>query len=157
MNRRDILCSLSIPVATSVGGCLDIGPVFGGGVTLGAVLLENHDPHHEHRFDVRIKRDGETVHSGSYVVRSRPEEYIRTRFVDCSWEDGQGNFSIAARIDGSKWEKYDIQQGIEDDVSCAVGSVQRRVDIETPEFDAFDSCDDVTGDGPRGAPCDHSQ
>ncbi|WP_277543806.1 hypothetical protein [Haloarcula laminariae] len=123
MNRRGLLCSFSIPAATSVGGCLGLDSVFNGSVTLGAVLLENRDPDSSHRFDVRVKRGGKTVHTGSYTVQSRPDEFIRTRFVDCTWREVDGNYSIVARVDDGTWGEYSILDGVDNKTDCAVGLV----------------------------------
>ena len=160
MRRRDFLGSLSIPLVTGIGGCLDSNPVFSEAITLGAVLLENHDPNASHQFDVRVKRDGRTVHDGSYRIKPRPPERIPTEFVDCTWEDERGEYSIAARIDGGRWGEYDVHDGAESESDCVVSSVQRIRWMEgnaRPNFETFAICNQLDAGETHGAPCPRYQ
>lgn len=120
MRRRALLAAVGLSTAVSTGGCLDT--VFGNdGIHLARFSATNHtaDPV---EFDLRVDRDGETVHRSSHRVRGMGDGRIHGAVADCDWASTAGEYEVFARADGSDWTSKpleDVGDGWRDSVDCA--------------------------------------
>lgn len=74
------------------------------------------------RIDVRVERDGETVHEATYELEPRRDRVLGGATIDCSWGDTRGDYTLFAREDGGEWVSASLSEatgGFLETVDCA--------------------------------------
>lgn len=126
MRRRALLATLGSSMAVSTAGCLDtIADSFDEPIRLARLAALNFDSR-AHQFDLRVDRDGETVHRSSHQIRGKDDEQLYGEEADCTWGSTPGTYEIAARVDGGEWTVRplaDVVDGWRDTVECATAEV----------------------------------
>lgn len=129
MKRRALLASLGAATATTTAGCLSsIEDHLDTTVRLGWLGAHNFDTE-PHAFDLRVERNGETVHESSHEVEEREDPVVHGAVADCTWGDAPGDYTVRARVDGGEWaarELSEIDEAYEGDVDCVVSKVEYR-------------------------------
>ena len=69
MDRRDVLRAAGLTGLLGLSGCTGAVPLVGE-TTLGMFAVYNYHQESDHRFDVRIERDGAVVHESSHWLRA---------------------------------------------------------------------------------------
>lgn len=120
MHRRSLLTAIGLSTAVSTAGCLDT--VFGNDpIHLARFAATNHTPDSV-QFDLRVDRDGETVHDSSHQIRGKDDGRIYGKIADCDWGTTAGEYEVFARVDDAEWASKplsDVRDGWRDTVECA--------------------------------------
>lgn len=130
MNRRTLLTTIGIPIPLATGGCLSFFEDTGEAakIQLGYLDVANFDTT-SHRFEVRVFKDGERVHSSSHEVQSRDGATVHGTAVDCTWDENPGEYAISARVDDEEWNELSLtpdNSPVTPDTECAVVGVLYR-------------------------------
>lgn len=122
MRRRALLSALGTAAAVSTAGCLDaVGARFDEPMQLARFTAFNDDTE-SHDFDLRVDRDGETVHRSSHRVRGKDDDRIYAEAADCGWGTAEGRYEVFARVDGGEWTGKpltDVTDDWRNTVDCA--------------------------------------
>lgn len=149
MKRREVLASLSATGAVTMAGCVDAVPFLGAGTKLGRLSVVNWDEDEDHTVDVRVKRDGEIVHTSTYTVGEMEGNTAQAAIADCTWDDAKGEYIVAARIAGnSDWRTFDLGETAEQSPDCVIAAVQygrlAGIDEENPlNIEVRARCDEI--------------
>jgi hypothetical protein len=122
MRRRALLSTVGSAAVLSTAGCLDaIGARLDEPMQLGRFTASNSDSD-PHTFDLRVNRDGETVHRSSHRIRGMDDGVIHGAATDCDWGTARGNYEVFARVDGGNWTRKpltDVTDDWRNTVDCA--------------------------------------
>jgi hypothetical protein len=146
VERRSCLASLAVLTASGLGGCLGDVDVLAAEPTtrLAWLAVSNEDPEREHRFDLRVERDGDVVHESSHVVERKPEDRIPGSVADCTWDDVAGRYVVSARLDGGEWVGRELTEGFDPVPDCVIADVVAGRPI-SPAVGVQAWCDQVDG------------
>ncbi len=123
MRRRPLLTAVGLSATAATAGCLNRG---NQQVQLARFSAENFDSE-IHQFDLRVDRDGETVHWSTHEIRGKGENRIYGAVADCDWETAPGTYEVFARVDAGEWTSKlltDVKEGWLDSVKCATAHVE---------------------------------
>lgn len=146
MRRREFLAVAGLSATVSTAGCLD--SVLGRERRLARVALSNADDD-SHRFDLRVARDGETVHESTHEVRGASDDRIFSAVPDCDWGTTPGDYEVFARVDGGEWLSKAVSAGSDewrDSVSCVSAQVRYG---DSLWIDFRDDCDELFAVSPE--------
>ena len=142
MERRAFLTAVGLSVTASVAGCLgQIPGVETERIQLARFSVSNMDTA-PHQFDLRVERNGETVHESTHDVDGRTPDRITGASAGCTWGTTPGAYDVFVRVDNGEWVSESLSEVKEnwwDDVSCA--SVRAYYETEVG-FVLFDNCED---------------
>ena len=124
MNRRALLGSLGISLASSLGGCLEAMSSPDTSTRLGYLGIENFDAEASHEFDVRVERDGTEIHASSHTVEATSGPTLGAAVVDCTWDPVAGEYVISARIDGGEWTEQPIWPLFDTTPECVTANIR---------------------------------
>lgn len=127
MRRRSFLATIGLSATASTAGCID-SALDGGerGIQLARFSVGNLDSD-PHRFDLRVERDGETVHRSTHRVRGTSEDIIHGAVADCDWGTTPGTYEVFVRVDGGEWTAKplsEVRDGWRDSVECATAHAE---------------------------------
>lgn len=119
MKRRALLSTVGL-TAAATAGCLDT-VVDDAPIRLARFATVNHtsDPV---RIDLRVDRDGETVHESFHQLREKEDGQIHGAVVDCDWGTTPGEYVVFARVADTEWTSKpvsDVRDESDDSVECA--------------------------------------
>lgn len=103
MRRRALLTAVGLSITASTAGCLNI--ILNRGdqqIQLARFSAGNFDSD-THQFDLRVDRDGETVHRSTHEIRGKGADRIYGAIADCDWGTTRGMYEVYARVDGGEW------------------------------------------------------
>jgi hypothetical protein len=138
--RREVLAAVGLSATVSTAGCLD--SVLGRELRLAEFGVSNYGAD-AHRFDLRVRRDGEVVHRSSHEIRGRDEDRVYGAAPDCNWEGTPGAYEVSVRVDGGEWQSRSVAEardGWRDAVSCASAHVWYE---DAVRIDLRDDCADL--------------
>lgn len=126
MRRRALLATLGSAMTVSTAGCLDtVADSLDDPIRLARLAVLNFDSR-AHQFDLRVDRDGETVHRSSHQLRGKDDGRVYGEVADCTWGSTPGTYQIAARVDGGGWTRRplaDVDDGWRNTIECATAEV----------------------------------
>ena len=122
--RRSLLRVLGVAGVTGLAGCQGL-PRLGASTTLGRLTVSNWDEQERHRFGLRVDRDAETVHESTHSVEPK-DDVLPGAVADCTWEPRDGEYVVAARVDGGEWRRFELLERVEGAPACLTGSVHYR-------------------------------
>ena len=120
MRRRDLLTVAGLSATTSTVGGLD-AVLDRQEIRLARFSVDNFDTT-SHRFDLRVDRDGETVHRSSFRIQGKGENRVYGEVADCDWGTTPGEYEVFARADGADWTSKsldDVTEGWRETADCA--------------------------------------
>jgi len=122
MRRRALLSTLGLSAALSTAGCLEaVGDELDEPMRLGRFTASNRDSE-PHTFDLRVDRDGATVHRSSHRIQGMDAGQIYGAAPDCDWGTDRGRYEVFARVDGGEWTRKpltDVTDDWRNTVDCA--------------------------------------
>lgn len=124
MNRRALLGSLGISLASSIGGCLEAVSPPDTSTKLGYLGIENFDTEASHKFDVRVERDGTVIHTSSHAVDATSGSTLGAAVVACTWDPVAGEYVISARVDGGEWTGQPIAPLFDTVPECVTANIR---------------------------------
>lgn len=144
MKRRALLGTVGAASVFGTTGCLDTIDPREPDLTLGWYGLTNYTTEPV-ELEVRVERDGETVHEKTYEVEGRTGGRLGGTIVECSWSGVAGDYTVAAREPGSEWVSKSVDE-IEDrriqTGNCVLAEALYRG--HTIEFWLRDRCERIT-------------
>lgn len=144
MKRRALLCTVGAASVFGAGGCLNTIDPRETDLTLAWYGLTNYTTESV-ELDVRVERDGETVHEKTYEVEGRTDGRLGGTIVECSWSGATGDYTVAAREPGSEWVSKSVDEIDDDRIQtgdCVLAEALYRG--QTIEFWLRDRCDRIT-------------
>ncbi|WP_265110890.1 hypothetical protein [Halosolutus halophilus] len=164
MRRRALLGTLAGAMTASTAGCLDlVSELRTHPMQLARLSVSNWDSA-PHRFDLRVDRDGETVHRSSHEIPGKEDARVHGEVADCDWGTTPGDYELFARVDGGDWEGKSLDEvdaGGRDTVECATAQVRYE---ESVWIRLLDNCDSlayefwvIEEDTRRVCPIDYSR
>ncbi|GAB7093974.1 hypothetical protein JCM30237_11260 [Halolamina litorea] len=127
MKRRSLLGTLGVAGVAGLAGCQGL-PRLGASTTLGRLTVSNWDERESHRFGLRVDRDGETVHESTHTVESKSDDVLPGAVADCTWDPQDGEYVVAARVDGGEWQRFDLLDRVDSSPDCLTAAVDYRPD-----------------------------
>ncbi|WP_254532041.1 hypothetical protein [Natrinema gelatinilyticum] len=141
MRRRALLETLAGVGTVSTAGCLNaVSELRAQPMQLARFTVDNWDSA-LHQFDLRVDRDGETVHRSSHEIPGK-DDRVHGKVVGCDWGTTPGEYDLFARVDDGDWVHKSLDEvvdGWRDTVECATANVQ--YESEYLWIRVLDACD----------------
>ena len=139
MDRRDVLRAAGLTGLLGLSGCTGAVPIVGE-TTLGMFAVYNYHQESDHRFDVRIERDGAVVHESSHRLRAfdptAESASPPNAVVSCTWNDTAGEYTVFVRSDSREWRQFDVIDGVAQTVrppECVIAYARYGDDVGPSE------------------------
>jgi len=149
MNRRALLSSLGAAGISALTGCLGQFTAPDAATRLGLLAIENYDRESGHEFDIRVERDGDTVHRSVHSIEQTALPVISGLILDCPWEYIKGEYIVSARVDGGEWLSRPLAEPFDDVPECVISTTRygslpsEAIEPTSLRIEVQDRCDSV--------------
>lgn len=154
MHRRRFLAGVGTVTTGVVAGCLkSFGETDTSEMQLGWVGVSNSDTEPQ-TFELRVVRNNRQVHSSTADVSGSTEGFVPGYVAKCTWDDSEGEYTVAVRVDGGEWAEQRLSKDLAEHPShevrngadcAAVGAIYGgRYETEGFRFHVTD-CTHVSG------------
>jgi hypothetical protein len=128
MDRRSVLATIGAVGIAAGSGCLDPFRYLGSELRVPWLAIDNETPE-SRQIDVRLDRDGTTVHNSSHTLDSGERTVI-----ECTWEDVEGAYAVAGRLTDGEWKTLRVENQFQRLPDCAVVTLECHPVSTGPDF-----------------------
>jgi hypothetical protein len=114
MHRRRFLAGVGAVTTGVIAGCLNSsGETDTSEMQLGWLGVSNFDTEPQ-TFELRVVRDDERVHSSTVDVSGSTEGFVPGHVAECTWDNSEGKYTVAARVDGGEWAEQRLSKDLDE-------------------------------------------